>query len=103
MILSDEPGFYFDNKFGIRIENCVLVVKKNSKYGYYNEEWLTFDQLTMVPIQRKLIDRSLLNNDEIDYINKYHEKVRQLIGDEMKKQGLQQSLLEWLQHNTEPI
>ncbi|CAF1015443.1 unnamed protein product [Rotaria sordida] len=103
MILSDEPGYYSDDKFGIRIENCVLVVKKSSKYGYYNEDWLTFQQLTMVPIQRKLIDRSLLNNDEIDYINKYHERVRQLIRDEMIKQNVEKSLLEWIHTNTETI
>ncbi|CAF3811344.1 unnamed protein product [Rotaria sp. Silwood1] len=63
--LNHEPGFYSDDKFGIRIENCVIVINKSSKYGYYNEEWLTFEQLTMVPIQRKLIDRSLLTNDEV--------------------------------------
>ncbi|CAF3418743.1 unnamed protein product [Rotaria socialis] len=103
MILSDEPGFYLDDKFGIRIENCVVVIKKNSKYAYYDENWLTFEQLTMVPIQTKLIDRSLLTDHEIDYINKYHEKVRQLIGDEIKKQNLQESLLEWLEINTQPI
>ncbi|CAF1059110.1 unnamed protein product [Rotaria sp. Silwood1] len=103
MVLSDEPGFYSDDKFGIRIENCVIVINKSSKYGYYNEEWLTFEQLTMVPIQRKLIDRSLLTNDEIDYINKYHEKVREIVGDEMKKQNVKKSLLKWLEINTEPI
>ncbi|CAF1438029.1 unnamed protein product [Rotaria magnacalcarata] len=103
MILSDEPGFYLDDKFGIRIENCVVVIKKNSTYAYYDEKWLTFEQLTMVPIQTKLIDRSLLTDHEIDYINKYHEQVRQHIGDEIKKQNLQESLLEWLEINTQPI
>ncbi|CAF0952711.1 unnamed protein product [Adineta steineri] len=103
MVLSDEPGFYSNNKFGIRIENCVVVVKKASKYGYYNEDWLTFEQLTMAPIQQKLIDRSILTNDEIDYINKYHEKVYETLSVEMKKQGVQPSLLKWLEINTKPL
>ncbi len=40
---------------------------------------------------------------QIDYLNKYHEKVRQLIGDEMIKQNVEQSLFEWLELNTQPI
>ncbi|CAF4363868.1 unnamed protein product, partial [Adineta steineri] len=60
-------------------------------------------QLTMAPIQQKLIDRSILTNDEIDYINKYHEKVYETLSVEMKKQGVQPSLLKWLEINTKPL
>ncbi|CAF1367203.1 unnamed protein product [Adineta ricciae] len=103
MILSDEPGFYCEDKFGIRIENCVLVVKQKSKYGFYNDDWLTFEQLTMVPIQRKLIERDLLTEDEIIYINKYHQNVYEILSEEMKNQHVEPSLLEWLEKNTQPI
>ncbi|CAF4113941.1 unnamed protein product [Rotaria sordida] len=50
-----------------------------------SDDWLIFEQLTIIPIQPKLIYRSLLNNNEINYINKYDERVRQIILDEMKK------------------
>ena len=57
----------------------------------------------MVPIQKKLIEKSLLTKEEIDYVNNYHSKVRQLIGEKMKEQNVDPSLIEWLERNTEPI
>ena len=67
MILSNEPGYYEKNKFGIRIENLIFVKKgKGKKF---------FDNLTMVPIDKDLIDLSLLNEAEIRWLNSYHQKV----------------------------
>jgi len=67
MIVSNEPGFYKKNKFGIRIENLIYVKKNNNK--------LKFENLTLAPIDKNLIDKSLLNNKEILWINNYHKKV----------------------------
>ena len=64
MILSNEPGFYKKNHFGIRIENLVYVDKKNGK--------LFFKNLTMAPIEKDLINFNLLNVDEKNYLFKYH-------------------------------
>ncbi len=67
MIVSNEPGFYEKNKFGIRIENLIYVEReKNRKY---------FENLTMVPIDKDLIDKSILNNEEKLWLNKYHKRV----------------------------
>ncbi len=67
MVLSNEPGYYEKNKFGIRIENLIYVKsKKNNKY---------FENLTMVPIEKELIDKSLLNENEMIWLNNYHNKV----------------------------
>ena len=63
MVVSNEPGYYEKNNFGIRIENLVYV-KKNR-----------FDNLTMVPIDKSLIDKKILNNKEKNWINNYHKKV----------------------------
>ena len=64
MILSNEPGFYKKNKFGIRIENLVFVKKQNKK--------LFFENLTMVPIEKDMINFNLLTNLEKNYLFKYH-------------------------------
>ena len=72
MILSNEPGYYPEGEYGIRIENLVEVVK--SQPGF-----LRFANLTMVPYARVLIDVIMLNADERDYINSYHNAVIQAL------------------------
>ena len=67
MVISNEPGYYEKNKFGIRIENLVFVKKENK--GKY------FENLTMAPIDKDLIDRNMLNREERRWINDYHTKV----------------------------
>ena len=64
MILSNEPGYYKEGKFGIRIEN-LLFIKKNKKQ-------LSFENLTLAPIDKDLINYNLLNNNEKDYLFRYH-------------------------------
>ena len=67
MILSNEPGYYEKNKFGIRIENLVYVKKINQKEF--------FENLTVVPIEKQLINFKLLTSFEKDYLFKYHVEV----------------------------
>ena len=74
MIVSNEPGFYKKNAFGIRIENLELV-KKNKK-SLKKENFLYFETLTMVPYEKKLISKKLLNNEEVLSINNYHKQIR---------------------------
>ena len=64
MILSNEPGYYKENKFGIRIENLVYVDRKKRN--------LFFENLTMAPIEKDLINYKLLNKPERNYLFKYH-------------------------------
>ena len=67
MVISNEPGYYEKNKFGIRIENLIYVKKeKNRKY---------FENLTLAPIDKDLINKNILNYKEKKWINKYHKKV----------------------------
>ncbi len=67
MILSNEPGFYKEGKFGIRIENLIFIKRKNKK--------LFFENLTLAPIDKDLINFDLLNKKEKDYLFKYHLSV----------------------------
>ena len=64
MVLSNEPGFYKKGKFGIRIENLVFV-KQNKKRLY-------FENLTLAPIEKDLINYKLLNKNEKNYLFRYH-------------------------------
>jgi len=67
MILSNEPGYYKKNKFGVRIENLIYVKKKDKK--------IFFENLTMVPIEKDLINFELLEPSERNYLFKYHLNV----------------------------
>ncbi|KAG0018511.1 hypothetical protein BGZ82_000415 [Podila clonocystis] len=83
MTLTNEPGYYEDGKFGIRIENVLLVKKKETRHRFGGKDFFGFEHITFVPIQTKLIDRSLLSPSEVGWINRYHaeclEKVLPLL------------------------
>ncbi|MCF2515875.1 aminopeptidase P family protein [Sphingomonas sp. G124] len=81
MIISNEPGYYKPNEYGIRIENLVLVVEKNVAGA--EKEMLGFETLTYVPIEKKLIDVAMLTDRELDWLNDYHAKVLALIGPQL--------------------
>ena len=67
MIVSNEPGYYENGKFGIRIENLVRVKKNKKSYS--------FDNLTMVPIDKSLVNKNILKKNEIIWLNNYHKDV----------------------------
>ena len=67
MILSNEPGYYKQGQYGIRIENLVYIKKKGGK--------MFFENLTLAPIDKTLINFSLLNTKEKDYLFNYHLSV----------------------------
>ncbi|MEM9710279.1 MAG: aminopeptidase P family protein [Pseudomonadota bacterium] len=79
MIVSNEPGYYREGAFGIRIENLVTVVEAPPLEGADDREMLAFDTLTYVPIDRRLIDMSRLAPAELDWLNAYHARVKALI------------------------
>ena len=64
MVVSNEPGFYKEGYFGIRIENLVYIEKNK------------FKELTMAPIEKDLIKKKMLNKKEITWLNNYHTKVK---------------------------
>ena len=67
MILSNEPGYYKKNSFGIRIENLIFVKKTKNK--------IFFENLTLAPIEKELINYKLLTSMEKNYLFKYHVNV----------------------------
>jgi Xaa-Pro aminopeptidase len=75
MILSNEPGYYKEGAYGIRIENLVLIVESAQYPGY-----LEFETLTLTPIDLRLVDEKLLVDAECDWLNAYHKRVFKEIG-----------------------
>lgn len=72
MIVTDEPGVYLPHKLGIRIENELLVVKGHRNfYG----QFLNFEPLTYVPYEREAIVTDLLTDEELEWVNQYHQMV----------------------------
>ena len=69
MVVSNEPGYYEDGQFGIRCENLVFV-KESTKEGLYE-----FENLTFVPFDTRLIDKSLMTDIELNWLNDYHKNV----------------------------
>ena len=96
MILSNEPGYYKAGEYGIRIENLVLVVEK--KIEGAEKEMLGFETLTFAPIDRRLIDTSMMSAGEIDWINAYHRQVVEKIGPKLEGEDR-----EWLEKACAPI
>ena len=80
MIVSNEPGFYKNGEYGIRVENLVLV--KKSK----NKNFLEFETLTMFPYEKNLIDKEMLNIKQKQWINDYHETIYLNISPHLKNQ-----------------
>jgi len=96
MIVSNEPGYYKNGHYGIRIENLLLVEKRENPQAdriYYG-----FETLTYVPIEKKLMDIRLISTEEKNWINSYHKKVYELYATD-----LDEKTLAWLAGATSPI
>ncbi len=76
MILSNEPGYYREGQFGIRIENLVVVQEAPALADSDKRAMLSFETLTWVPVDRRLIDAECLSQEERDWLNDYHAEVR---------------------------
>ncbi|KAK4273461.1 hypothetical protein QN277_021858 [Acacia crassicarpa] len=98
MVVSNEPGYYEDYSFGIRIENLLYVRVMETPNRYGGIQYLGFEKLTFVPIQIKLVDLSLLSAAEVDWLNSYHSQVWEKVSP-----LLDGSARQWLWNNTRPV
>jgi Xaa-Pro aminopeptidase len=96
MFLSNEPGYYKTGEFGIRIENLVLVEPRTIPGA--EGEYFGFETLTHVPIERALVDCSLLTRDEVEWWNSYHARVLEIVGPQ-----LEGAAREWLEAQCAPL
>ncbi|XP_056168399.1 aminopeptidase P2-like isoform X3 [Syzygium oleosum] len=98
MVVSNEPGYYEDHAFGIRIENLLTVVEMNTPNRFGGVGYLGFEKLTFVPIQMKMVDSALLSSAEINWLNDYHAQVWEKVSP-----LLDGSARQWLWDNTRPL
>lgn len=95
MVISNEPGIYREGKWGIRIENLVLVEKRHSSdMG----EFYGFETLTLAPYERELIDKDRLSSKEKEWIDNYHQRVFSTISPLLKEEEK-----EWLMLRCEAL
>lgn len=93
MILSNEPGYYKAGEYGIRIENLILVTEPKSIDGG-DSPMMEFETLTLAPIDKRLVDTSLLTRAELQWLDTYHARVLAEIGpmaDEATRRWLEQA------------
>ena len=83
MILSNEPGYYLEGAFGIRIENLITVTEPEIVEGG-DIPMMGFETLTLAPIDTRLIDKALMTTEEIDWLNAYHTRVVAEIGADLE-------------------
>jgi Xaa-Pro aminopeptidase len=98
MITSVEPGVYRPGQWGVRIENLVMNVPAQTPEGSTFAEMLEFETLTLCPIDTRCIDRSLLRDDEVVWLNAYHAVVRERLAPLVRG-----AALAWLMERTEPL
>jgi len=98
MILSNEPGYYREGAFGIRIENLIVVKEAERPENGDDREMLEFETLTLVPIDRRLIEARMLTPGERDWLNAYHAEVLQNV-----KPLVSEAAREWLVAACAPV
>jgi Xaa-Pro aminopeptidase len=95
MLISNEPALYREGEYGIRIENLILCYEdEESEFG----QFLRFDTVSMCYIDKKLIDKSLMDKREIEWINSYHDEVFDRISPYLSVEEKS-----WLRNKTEPL
>lgn len=98
MTVTDEPGYYEDGNFGIRLENVLIVKEANTKFNFGDKGYLTFEHITWAPYQKKLMDVKLMTPEEIEWVDSYHARCREIL-----VPYLNESEMAWLKKATEPI
>jgi Xaa-Pro aminopeptidase len=98
MIVSNEPGYYREGAFGIRIENLLVVQPAEPLPGGDQLNKLCFETLNFVPINTALIQADMLSEPERDWLNSYHADCRAKIADRLSQQAR-----DWLQKATSPL
>lgn len=103
MFISNEPGYYKTGEFGIRLEDIVRVVPATHvDHDFNGLGALTLETMTMCPIQTKMVDLSLMTEDEVKHLNAYHKKILEVVGEQLEKEN-DQFTLEWLKKETAAV
>ncbi|KIW75399.1 hypothetical protein Z517_10140 [Fonsecaea pedrosoi CBS 271.37] len=99
-VISNEPGYYEDGNFGIRIENMMMAREAKTNHKFGDKPWIGFEHVTLVPMCRKLIDPSLLDSEEKVWLNEYHQEVWEKTSGFFEKD---ERTTRWLKRETAPL
>lgn len=102
MFLSDEPGYYEDGSFGIRLETILMVKNASVDHHFNHVPYYCFEAVALVPFEPNLIKYELLTRNHIEWLNDYHRTCRMVVGDLLNIQGRQRAY-DWVVKRTEPI
>ena len=107
MVTSNEPGFYADGEFGIRIENVVLCAEVRTAmapaFGHGGAPYLGFEPLTTVPMCSLLVDEAALESHERRWLDAYHLAVRRAMLPALRAAAEDELALRWMMRETEPL
>jgi len=99
MFFSDEPGYYEDGDFGIRIENVMMSVAATTDHQFSTYQYMTFEMVSLVPFETTLIDFSLMTPKQLNYYNAYNQRIRDQVGPLLKTERA----LKWMNMKTQPV
>jgi Xaa-Pro aminopeptidase len=99
MIVSNEPGYYETGNFGIRIENLLVVTERPEMGEFGGRGFLGFEKLTLIPIQKKMINKDLLSPAEVQWLNEYHKEVREKVSPYVRTEEVKK----WLEESTSEL
>lgn len=95
MITSNEPGLYFEGKYGIRCENLIVTEKwKTTEF----DEFYCFNEMTLFPFDLRLFETEIMSDTEIEWVNNYHKKVKDRLTPLLNEEEAR-----WLEEKTRPL
>ena len=101
-IITDEPGYYVNGKYGFRIESELEITSENETMKKDSNDVMCFNYLTKVPLCRKLIDKLYLDRSEVEWVNSFHQRIRKDFSDVLLSMG-EVKAYKWLLDETLPI
>ncbi|KAG9018813.1 hypothetical protein FRB90_009283 [Tulasnella sp. 427] len=102
MTVSNEPGYYADGRFGIRIEDIVIVQEASTPNNFGDKGYLSFEHVTMCPKQTKLVDPSLLSPWEVKWLDDYHQEVLEKVKP-ILEEFKDERAIKWLERECRPL
>ncbi len=101
MTISNEPGYYEDGAFGVRIENVCITVPRQTANNFGGKQYLGFETVTMTPIKTDLVNLDMLSDAELAWLNDYHATVREKLTPGVSEHFPE--ALDFLLRETEPL
>jgi len=107
-VVTNEPGYYHDpalkvdgveeEAFGVRIENVCVVVERDTQWRWGGRQMLALESVSLTPISTKMMEVGLMTEKEIEWVNDFHRRCREVVGPRLTGKALA-----WMERETQPI